>query len=97
MPMWLIGEYSAMRSPGRSCDRLTLLPIRACSWEECGRPNTPACSKAHFTSPEQSNVIGPSPPQTYGDPCLLSAARAAWTAVPVPTRLIGKLILPPEV
>src|SRR5918997_3147636 len=97
MPMWLMGEYSAMRSPGRSCDRLTLLPIRACACDECGRPDMPACSKDHFTSPEQSNVFGPSLPHTYAEPCLLSAARVASMAAPLPTRLTGNSVLPPDV
>jgi hypothetical protein len=38
----------------------------------------PACRVDHLTSPEQSNISGPSPPQTYGMPTrLLAAARKA--------------------
>src|SRR5579883_2350614 len=94
--MWLIGEYKAMRSPGCNSDCLTLRPIRACSSAECGKPGKPACSKAHLTSPEQSKVMGPSPPHTYDEPCLLSAMRAACTAIPVPAKLIGKWVVPPD-
>src|SRR5580693_5937504 len=38
---------------------------------------TPAWANDHWTSPEQSNELGPAAPHTYGRPCLLSAARSA--------------------
>src|SRR5262245_44849330 len=34
----------------------------------------PACRIDHCTRPEQSNLNGPAPPQTYGSPIRLSAA-----------------------
>src|SRR5580700_8286544 len=54
---------------------------------------TPACAIDHWTRPEQSNTLGPSPPQTYGRPRRLSAAfRNAMVCASLRP---GPLVLPP--
>src|SRR5690348_10191099 len=84
MATWWIVLGSAVfvaqnrRSPGSSWSWLGWGPTNHCSRDVRGRA-IPAAAYAHWVRPEQSNVVGPVAPHTYGMPSRLRAAVIAVT------------------
>src|SRR4051794_19910850 len=66
-----------MRSPGFHWLRGTLGNMLYCWCAECGML-TPTAAQAASVRPEQSKLLGPSAPNTYGSPACLFAYAAAW-------------------
>src|SRR6266478_4656895 len=79
IPTWWIGCPKKTRSPGWSWSVLTCLNEAYWSAAECAM-TTPACRHEDIVRPEQSNVSGPAPAQTYRLPICAIAARTATAA-----------------
>ena len=58
------------KSPGCKFDLLTVFPYPDCALDVLGKFTPAAFLNTYDVNPEQSNVFGPSAPQTYGHPCL---------------------------
>ena len=71
--MWLASRQKTIASPGASADIGIACPTRACCWLTRGS-RMPAVPKAHWTKPEQSHELGPTPPHLYGLPIWVMAA-----------------------
>src|SRR5205085_11248985 len=84
IPTWVAPDPAVSkktRSPARMLRESTERPSPNIAWLEWGR-ESPVRAKAHMTRPLQSKLDGPEPPQAYGSPILVRAARRAASALP---------------